>query len=377
MARVHGLRDEEALVADAHEKLKQIKASGIDTIVDMTAPGLGRQVKRVARAVEGTGLNVIVVTGYYTYTDLPFPMKYNGPGRLFNTDPDDAFLVDLFVGDIEEGIEGTGIKAGVVKCCTDEPGVTPDIERLIRAVAKTHLRTDVPIMTHTHAKSRRGLDQQRILREEGVDLSRVLIGHSNETSDLDYLIEMMEAGSYLGFDRCGLMVDHPLDDQQETLVELCKRGYAGQIVLSQDRHCSSDWFPEDGVVAMLPRLAPRVRPAVADPRPAGERRHGGAGRPDDAPEPPAVLRGAHGRAGRGRRDDDRGGRRVIAGIARPASVADLRALQGTELGPTDWAAIGQETIDAFAQVTGDHQWIHVDPERAAASPMGGTIAHGL
>jgi acyl dehydratase len=68
---------------------------------------------------------------------------------------------------------------------------------------------------------------------------------------------------------------------------------------------------------------------------------------------------------------------VSAGIARPTSVADLRALQGTELGPTDWVAIPQETIDAFAQVTGDHQWIHVDPERAAASPMGSTIAHSL
>jgi phosphotriesterase-related protein len=244
--------DEERAVADAQEKLKGLKAAGIDTIVDMTAPGLGRQVQRVARAVEGTGLQVIVVTGYYTYTDLPFPMKYNGPGKLFNNDPDDAFLVDLFVRDIEEGIEGTGIKAGVVKCCTDLPGVTEDIERLIRAVAKTHLRTDVPIMTHTHAKSKRGLDQQRILREEGVDLSRVLIGHSNETADIDYLVEVLDAGSYLGFDRCGLKIDQPLEDQQETLVELCKRGYAGQIVLSHDRHCTSDWFPEDGVVAALP-----------------------------------------------------------------------------------------------------------------------------
>ena len=68
---------------------------------------------------------------------------------------------------------------------------------------------------------------------------------------------------------------------------------------------------------------------------------------------------------------------MSAGVARPASVADLRALQGTELGPTDWLDITQDMIDAFAQVTGDHQWIHVDPERAAASPMGSTIAHGL
>jgi phosphotriesterase-related protein len=244
--------DEDAAIADAREKLKGLKDGGIDTIVDMTAPGLGRQVQRVARAAEGTGLQIIVVTGYYTYTDLPFPMKYNGPGKLFNNDPGDDFLVDLFVRDIEEGIEGTDIRAGVVKCCTDLPGVTEDIERLIRAVGKTHLRTDVPIMTHSHAKSKRGLDQQRILREEGVDLSRVLIGHSNETADLDYLVELLDAGSYLGFDRCGLKIDQPLEDQQATLAELCRRGYAGQIVLSHDRHCTSDWFPEEGVVAALP-----------------------------------------------------------------------------------------------------------------------------
>jgi acyl dehydratase len=68
---------------------------------------------------------------------------------------------------------------------------------------------------------------------------------------------------------------------------------------------------------------------------------------------------------------------VSVEVARPASVADLRALAGTELGPTAWVEIGQEKIDAFADVTGDHQWIHVDPERAAASPIGSTIAHGL
>jgi phosphotriesterase-related protein len=244
--------DDDAAIARAREKLTAIKASGVDTIVDMTAPGLGRQVGRVAKAVEGTELNVIVVTGYYTYTDLPFPMRYNGAGKLFNNDPEDSFLVDLFVRDVEEGIEGTGIRAGVVKCCTDEPGVTPDIERLIRAAARTHLRTDVPIMTHTHAATRRGLDQQRILREEGVDLSRVLIGHSNETSDLGYLTEMMDAGSYLGFDRCGLKIDHPLEDQQETLVELCKRGYAERIVLSQDRNCAWDWTTQEQLETVLP-----------------------------------------------------------------------------------------------------------------------------
>jgi acyl dehydratase len=68
---------------------------------------------------------------------------------------------------------------------------------------------------------------------------------------------------------------------------------------------------------------------------------------------------------------------VSVEVARPTTIADLRALEGTELGPTAWLEVGQDRIDAFADVTGDHQWIHVDPERAAASPMGSTIAHGL
>ena len=244
--------DEETAIADAQKRLTELKNSGVDTIVDLTAPGLGRNVKRAARAVEGTGLNVIACTGYYTYDHLPYPMNYVGPGKFVVDDPDDDFLVGLFVNDVENGIQGTDIKAGILKCCTDEPGVTPDVDRILRAVAKTHLRTDVPISTHTHAPSRRGLDQQRVFKEEGVDLGRVVIGHSNEASDVDYLIEVIDNGSYIGYDRCGLDLSVDLDRQVEMLAELCERGYVGRIVLSHDRHCTSDWFPEDRVRELLP-----------------------------------------------------------------------------------------------------------------------------
>lgn len=58
------------------------------------------------------------------------------------------------------------------------------------------------------------------------------------------------------------------------------------------------------------------------------------------------------------------------------SPEELRAAVGEELGPTDWLEIDQKRIDLFAEATGDHQWIHVDPEKAAAGPFGTTIAHG-
>jgi acyl dehydratase len=58
-------------------------------------------------------------------------------------------------------------------------------------------------------------------------------------------------------------------------------------------------------------------------------------------------------------------------------LAELKSKVGEELGVSDWIDVTQESIDAFAEVTGDHQWIHVDPERAKDTPFGGTIAHGL
>ena len=56
--------------------------------------------------------------------------------------------------------------------------------------------------------------------------------------------------------------------------------------------------------------------------------------------------------------------------------SDLLAGVGSDLGTTDWLEITQERVDTFAEATGDHQWIHVDPERAKDGPFGGTIAHG-
>jgi phosphotriesterase-related protein len=236
--------DEEREIERARAKLAGIKRGGIDTIVDLTAPGVGRNVRLIAAAAEGTGLQVVVCTGFYTVDGLPLPWRFNPRA--------DELMVELFVRDIEEGIEGTDIKAGVLKCATDVEGVTPGVERVLRAVARAHLETGVPISTHTHAGTRRGLDQQRIFREEGVDLGAVVIGHSNETTDLGYLEEVMDAGSLIGFDRCGCHLTTPLDDQLDTAAELCRRGYAERIVVSHDKPCFIDWLTEEEEQALLP-----------------------------------------------------------------------------------------------------------------------------
>src|SRR3954452_24393851 len=187
--------------ADAVARLNELKSRGVDTIVDLTVVGLGRYIPRIARIAAATELNIVVATGLYTYNDVPMYFHYLGPGAPLGGP---EIMVDMFVRDIEHGIADTGIKAAILKCATDEPGVTPGVERVLRAVAQAHRQTGVPISTHTHSPSKVGLDQQRIFTEEGVDLSRVVIGHSGDTTDIGYLEELIGNGSYIGMDRFGL-----------------------------------------------------------------------------------------------------------------------------------------------------------------------------
>ncbi len=122
----------------------------------------------------------------------------------------------------------------------------------MRAVAQAHRRTGVPISTHTHAGTRRGLEQQRIFAEEGVDLSRVVIGHSGDTTDLAYLEELVGNGSYIGMDRFGVDVYLPFEDRVDTVVRMCERGHADKMVLSHDASCYFDALPEETLPVVLP-----------------------------------------------------------------------------------------------------------------------------
>ncbi len=241
--------DEEKRVADAIARLNELKARGVDTIVDLTVIGLGRYIPRIARIAAATELNIVVATGIYTYNDVPMFFHLTGPGTELDGP---ETMTDMFVRDIEQGIAGTDIKAAILKCATDQPGVTAGVERVLRAVAQAHRRTGVPISTHTHAATRRGLEQQQVFAEEGVDLSRVVIGHSGDTTDIAYLEELIGNGSYIGMDRFGADVFLPFEERVDTVARMCERGHADKMVLSHDATCLIDWLPEDLVPVVLP-----------------------------------------------------------------------------------------------------------------------------
>ena len=177
--------------------------------------------------------------------------------------------MELFLRDIEVGIAGTGVRAGMLKVVTDRQGLTPDVQRVMEAAATAHRRTGVPITTHTHARSRNGRDQLAFLTERGVAANRIVIGHCGDSEDLDYLRELMDGGAYIGMDRFGM--EHVLPDGQRiaTVLALLAEGYADRMVLSHDAAFFSRVTPPSWRAAHAPHwnmenLRRRILPALLD-----------------------------------------------------------------------------------------------------------------
>ena len=242
--------DPRAAIEAAVQGLTELFELGIQTVVDLTVPGLGRDVGLIAEVAERAPIHLVASTGWYTPNVLPTFFQFHGPGRTIDgPDP----LIELFMRDITEGIAGTGVRAGMLKIMTDSDGITPDVGRVMSAAAAAHRQTGVPITTHSHPASRNGLAQQAFLGERGVPPERIIIGHSGDTDDLDYLKELMDNGSTIGMDRFGM--EHVLPDHRrvQAVVALLEQGYGDRMVLSHDAAFYSHVTPPSWRAGAAPR----------------------------------------------------------------------------------------------------------------------------
>ena len=217
----------------AMHSARAVVERGVKTICEPTGMFAGRDVLFSRRVSEESGLQVVPCTGIYTYDYLPM---------FFVTRDADA-MADLFAHDIQEGIQETEIKAAFLKCAADEPGVTENIEKVHRGVARASVRTGAPIMAHSRPASQTAFRQIEIFEEEGVDLSRVQIAHTGDTDDLDYIERVLEKGVFIGMDRYGLEIFLPFERRNATVAALLERGYADRMFLSQDYCATLDWYP--------------------------------------------------------------------------------------------------------------------------------------
>ncbi|MCW3039515.1 MAG: phosphotriesterase [Solirubrobacterales bacterium] len=225
-------------------QVRAAQGHGVQAICDPAVLDLARDVRLSLAVTEATGMPIVMATGVYGqhYTFLPHYFQTREVGAL----------ADCFAHDLEVGIQGTEVRAAFLKCAADEPGITPDVDKVHRAVAEASKRTGAPIMVHSHPVTRTGLASMAIFAEEGIDPARVLVAHTGDTDDLDYIEELLQTGCTIGMDRYGLDIFLPEDRRNATLVALVERGHADRMVLGQDACATIDWFPADVVKAMAP-----------------------------------------------------------------------------------------------------------------------------
>jgi phosphotriesterase-related protein len=228
----------------ALESARAVAAHGVRTVVEPTGMLLGRDVRESRRLASQAGLQIVACTGIYTYDFLP-PF-------LLHRSAD--FIAELFVHDIELGIQDTGIRAALIKCAADEPGVTERVEKLHRAAARASLRTGAPIMAHSRPASNTGPRQVELFLEEGVAPDKIQIAHTGDSDDLDYIERLLDQGVYVGMDRYGIDLFLPTDRRNATVLALLEKGYADRMFLSHDFDVpianGLDWYPPE-VIAQL------------------------------------------------------------------------------------------------------------------------------
>ena len=256
-----GFIDHQRVADDGVVALKEAYDEGVRAIIDVTTFDLGRDIRLMEDVSRRSGVHIVACTGNHLAVPRNFAMAT--PQQV----------APHFIREIREGIEDTGIKAGIIKVASDRGGITEAQEIILRAAARACNETGTRISTHTWSPDRVGDQQVKILEEEGVDLDLVYVGHSNDDTDLDYLLGLMNKGVWLGLDRYpgGRTGDTPnWEIRTEVLKKLLDAGFAHRIMLSHDHSVPSTnptpeqaeerrRFNPDGYLFITRRVLPRLR----------------------------------------------------------------------------------------------------------------------
>lgn len=216
----------DALIDRATQALTQARRDGIDTIVDATPFDLGREVELLAEVSRRSGVTIIAATGHWLFPSVLMANRTV------------AELADLYIHDLERGADGTSIRCGVIKVASED-AVTPFDTRVIEAAAIAHRETGAPIITHAKAVRRIGEDQADLFDRLGVDPGRVVIGHSDDTRELDYLTGLADRGYVVGMDRIpnGALAEYggqTVEGRIQMIHRLIEAGFGDRIVVAHD-----------------------------------------------------------------------------------------------------------------------------------------------
>ena len=214
----------------AEKELESFVRAGGQSLVEMTTTELQRAPEDLLALSEKSGVNIIAACGYNK-------SKFS---EGFTVQKTHAELVREMLEDLTRGMEGTQIKAGLIKAASSRDKMSAGEEKVFRAAAEAHLQTGAPISTHTEAGTL-ALEQISLLTSLGVRPERILIGHLDRKLEEDYLLEVAKNGVMLGFDQIGKEKYYPDSERITMIKKLVKAGFQKQILLSGDMARRSSW----------------------------------------------------------------------------------------------------------------------------------------
>jgi predicted metal-dependent phosphotriesterase family hydrolase len=236
----------------AIDEIAAFFAAGGRSIVETTSIGIGRDPAGLRRISEASGVNIVMGAGWYremVYPDYIVRRSVNE-------------LADMLVRELTEGVDGTGVRPGVIgEIGTELEFLSPAQERVFRAAARAQRETGVAISTHCQRTGRLGREQVALLLEEGVAPDRIVIGHHGDKRHVDYELALLEQGVYVQFDHIGFRELQPDTQRARNVKSVIDAGYGDRLLLSQDvclpHHLR--WFGGIGYGYLLEQFVPMLR----------------------------------------------------------------------------------------------------------------------
>ncbi len=235
-----------------------LRGAGADAMVDATPIGLGRDPQQTALISRHTGLNIVHVTGVHREA------HYSADHPLL-TMSEDA-LMDVFSGDLFDGMDGTEIRAGVVKTGIGLWSISPFEQRALIAAGQVSAGTGAPVMVHLEYASA-AHEVLDVLAAQGCAADRVALAHVDRNPDPGLHLELAARGAYLGYDGAARHQRWPDSVLLDCLSAVVQGGGGERLLLGGDvarrsRYTSYGGMP--GLGYLFTRFVPRVRAAVGE-----------------------------------------------------------------------------------------------------------------
>jgi phosphotriesterase-related protein len=227
--------------------------AGGRSLIEMSTPDYGRNAAAMVRVSQASGVHLVAASGYNKD-------KFAKP---FSQDASVDELTERFVAEVEQGMDGTNARAGLVKASSSLNTITPNERKVFEAAVRAHRRTGAPISTHSEAGTMMQ-EQVDLFRELGADLTHVVIGHVDRLLDYDLHRQLAESGVTLSYDQFAKEKYYPDRERISVIKQLIADGFGGQILLAGDMAKHAYWPSYNkgggpGLTYILWRILPWMR----------------------------------------------------------------------------------------------------------------------